>query len=1257
MAATCILLVLLVLLPSTVTTTKVYYVIANDEQLSRCPYYSTCHKLSYYISSSEYYFTYDTTFIFLEGQHSFDISDHVQVSNVHNLTLRGQGEWPVEGPEETVMQSNVTINCTEGRGGFHFFNSQNIIVEGLTIVNCGNQAVFDFSDVQQLTFQKNSIQNMTGYGLRVVNCKYVAITNCSYYRSVLCNASYNSSWYQLGGGVGIVYNGSTQYSTLELSYSNMTNCCSSFYGGGIYLDNRHGLRPATIYLSHLTFLHNKACYGAGMAMLLGRQTMVNVSNCTFSKGQAHSFGGGIYLNGSINAKVFIENSHFLENSGRLVSEIRLQCSMLNCINFTLFLLNSVVHHTISISNHGVVIAGNSATAQVVGTKMTFANIRVAGLVINCYGLWMNNSQIVNSHNVHIVFRLSHSGWNFFTNCTFSNNTGGRAVISIYEPQDCFTNIFINCTVSDNSMSGISLFGTAAKFVGRNVIQNNHYTYGAGIILSQPSFIAVDGELIIRNNIADKHGGGILVKQTVLSIQNYVIPSCSLRFIGNYSLIFFSGNRAGQGGGDMYNAQLMGCNCLGLRRIRYPFLAPHYQFVSHVGQPNETSWYFSNRFMNYIYFNDTDRISSMSSDPVMVCFCNSSNLPDCSDRVKHMQTYPGLEINTTIATVGNYGGTSPGDVQVSAEHARLVRYYGQKKTTKCFQLHILLQNSSSTTALVDMRVNVEQGLNLSMKVDIIACPIGFIDISGECHCDHILANGKVQCNVSMTPYRFLRSGNSWFGYINNTQCVTGTTNCPFDYCNRYTVSFDIMAPDLQCLGNRTGVLCGQCQSHLNIMLGSNRCGTCSNWYLFLIPTFALAGIVLVVVLMFFNLSVSVGTINGLLFYANMVKLNEAFFFPNGNIPVVSHFISWLNLDLGIEVCLFDGLDGYLRAWLQFAFPAYLYLLMFIIIVGCHYSTRLCRLCGSHAVPALATLFLMSYSKLLLTITDALSMSQLPCNGSVLTVWSVDGNIEYGSTKHIILVVFSSGILVIGLVYPVLVLCAPLLERYSDKCIPQHRWNPVTQFKPLFDAYGGPYKDKYRFWTGMTLMVRLVVTIAFSFTSGNLMNINALITATFVTGILTFWAFSNGVYKNTYLGFLEIFYLLNLFLLSIVSLAIVSQDYQISTIVSVCLSFLVFLATIVVHLLQKFDLKSIKRRLGFKNRLECMSMPRVAVDGDDADVSLFSPPSVVYGRQRGEHQFVLEFRCSSQDGQEQESLSPVLLDREPLLFDTNLNTMAI
>ena len=94
------------------------------------------------------------------------------------------------------------------------------------------------------------------------------------------------------------------------------------------------------------------------------------------------------------------------------------------------------------------------------------------------------------------------------------------------------------------------------------------------------------------------------------------------------------------------------------------------------------------------------------------------------------------------------------------------------------------------------------------------------------------------------------------------------------------------------------------------------------------------------------NLTVGTINGTAMLK--AKLNVSFF--QGSVPVVSQFISWLNLDLGIEVCLFDGLDGYWNTWLQFAFPAYLFLLRGCITVGCHYSVWLCRLCGSHAVPA-------------------------------------------------------------------------------------------------------------------------------------------------------------------------------------------------------------------------------------------------------------------------------------------------------------------
>ena len=137
------------------------------------------------------------------------------------------------------------------------------------------------------------------------------------------------------------------------------------------------------------------------------------------------------------------------------------------------------------------------------------------------------------------------------------------------------------------------------------------------------------------------------------------------------------------------------------------------------------------------------------------------------------------------------------MHVNAQGAKLVRYYGQKETTNCFQLHILLQNTSSTTALVDIKV--EGGLQnwgLLLIVDILEleCPIGFVAVGQQqCKCVRLLNDNNVQCNVSLEPYKFLRSGNSWFAYINNTQqCVTGTTSCPFGYCNQSNVLFNIMA---------------------------------------------------------------------------------------------------------------------------------------------------------------------------------------------------------------------------------------------------------------------------------------------------------------------------------------------------------------------------------------------------------------------------------------------------------------------------------
>ena len=1260
MAALLVLLLLLAV-PPTAFTANVYYVTADDAGLEHsCPPHQICHNLSYYISEPGHYFTNDTTIIFLEGQHSFDSTDLVQVNNVHNLTLKGQGQWPVAGAEETVMQSTVIINCTRGRGGFIFDTGYYISIEGLTVTNCGQRSPDDgvllFANVSKLFFGKNSIQFMTGYGLMVKDCDQVTVTNCSYYHSVVClTDNYSHS----GGGVLISYNLLSQENySLEIIDSNMTKCCSSLYGGGIeLLTSATSSVPVNIVLCNLVFLHNRAGHGGGFSAGLqgSGRVFLEIQNSHFFNCSANQYAGGAWLKSNTTSNITISQTEFVENNVDTFSsgvphfyQSELVVSCLAKSNFSL--LDSRIVHTETASDQ-VVNINSCDEVTMTNTTWKIANQHYTGIVTESIGqgLRIKDSHFEGCYNMSSVLLIkTQSRLSTIDNCTFSNNTGGRSVIFLYQA-NCQVK---NSVISDNNMTGITAIESIIEFHGHNFIQNNQYREGAGITLTSQDTIKVHGELHMINNSAENRGGAILVVShqlmVIATLQFTKSNKCTFYFYEYISnSIFFSGNRAKNGGDDIYGATMMDCN-----RSKYGY------YVNRIGHPNETSWYFNSSLIEHFHFNNTDRLSSMSTDPIMVCFCNNSNLPDCSDRTPHhIRTYPGLEINTTIATVGYYGGTSPGVVQVSAQHAKLLHFYGQNETTNCFQLHILLQNTSSTTALVDIRV--EGGLKdwgLSLTVDILECPIGFVAVdqtSGlqQCHCVRLLTENNVQCNVSLEPYKFQRKGNSWFAYINNTQqCVTGTSNCPFDYCKRSNVSFNIMAPDRQCLGNRAGILCGQCQSHLSIMLGSNHCGTCSNWYIFLLPAFALAGIVLVAVLMFLNLSVSVGTINGLLFYANMVKLNKAFFFPNGSIPVVSQFISWLNLDLGIEVCLFDGLDGYLNTWLQFVFPAYLFLLMGGIIVGCRYSVWLCRLCGSHAVPALATLFLMSYTKLLLTVTNALSMSQLPCNDSILTVWSVDGNIEYGSAKHLALLVFSCGVLVVGLAYPVLVLCAPLLERYSHKCIPLHKWNPVAKFKPLLDAYGGPYKDKYRSWTGVTLMVRLIFTVAFSFTSGGLAVVNTANIIIVIVGIFTFWFFTNGVYKSVYLSGLEVIYLLNIFLLSTVCLtaaSLNSTSYQSATIGSICLSFGLFLVTLAVHARKNFDLKKIKRRLGFNDRPQYISVSQVSADVDgekDLTPRSASPPSVVYNSRRGLHQFVLEI---PRDDEESAKLVP----REPLVFDTN------
>ena len=73
------------------------------------------------------------------------------------------------------------------------------------------------------------------------------------------------------------------------------------------------------------------------------------------------------------------------------------------------------------------------------------------------------------------------------------------------------------------------------------------------------------------------------------------------------------------------------------------------------------------------------------------------------------------------------------------------------------------------------------------------------------------------------------------------------------------------------------------------------------FIWLTVVMALAGVVLVVFLLLVKITVSSGTINGLIFYANIVSFRGLLDHQNCAIhPFLHVIVSWINLDLGIEV---------------------------------------------------------------------------------------------------------------------------------------------------------------------------------------------------------------------------------------------------------------------------------------------------------------------------------------------------------------------
>ena len=222
-------------------------------------------------------------------------------------------------------------------------------------------------------------------------------------------------------------------------------------------------------------------------------------------------------------------------------------------------------------------------------------------------------------------------------------------------------------------------------------------------------------------------------------------------------------------------------------------------------------------------------------------------------------------------------------------------------------------------------------------------------------------------------------------------------------------------------------------------------------------------------------IAVGTLNGLFFYANVVYANKSILLPFQETNFITVFISWLNLDIGIDTCYFPGVDTYIKTWLQLAFPAYIILLMILIIIISSCSSKFSNLIGKrNPVATLATLLLvlLSYSNILETCFKSLSLAILEYpDGSSEALWLPDANVIYFSGKHFTLFIAALLILLACLVYTVLLSTWQWLLYLSKwkmfKCLR----NPKIHI--FMDAYHTPYTLKHRYWTGLLVIARVIL----------------------------------------------------------------------------------------------------------------------------------------------------------------------------------------
>ena len=1016
------------------------------------------------------------------------------------------------------------------------------------------------------SFSGNTFTNNTagqrGGAIQIQDCDYVSFTD---------NAFVNNTAYESGGAVSIVgsavnFTGNVFVMNYALStgFNSQGDSFIVGFGGGADILN------STITFIGNAFVNNTAGEEGGGAIIVCSEW--NISHNTFQRNMVMvNSGGGLSIQdgtGILDGNEFIHNTAVGFGGGVSITQV----ASATFAGKTSFLYNTVerfIGGGIYMQDSNFVFKGDTIFV------MNLAPL-LGGAVI------VFNTNVTFEGTVSLEGNAADSGaaimavrsFLFFEDSIYFLSNEAMYGAGIYARE---TNITFNryTTFYNNSavINGGAVFasGSNLHFDGSSNFTRNTASNGGGLFLTSISrlYFFTDTLMFFDSNYARQTGGAITVEDdTPLAYCNpdrdvldILSVDCFFQLFPNQSILqpvfVFLNNTASNGGGDLYGGTIDACS---LPNVSSNIMCDSCDTAS------------SREVFNFL-FGSRYQSLTVSSVPLRTCVCDT-NYYSCPESPIPMQIYPGQAVRISVIALGQNNGTTASVVLTELDERRIRitdLEYTQSTTTTCTNLHYTILTSAPSSqeelALYPAGPCEKQGQSLTISVEILPCPLGFQQSEQACVCDERLNDLTDVCDIDSQTILRPRGSEFWVGFDGDSQKLIIHPQCPFDYCTRDEKLVKVDDSDTQCNYNRIGKLCGSCSGNTSLALGSSRCMQCSNGYLALIIAFAVAGIALVLFLFILKLTVAVGTINGLIFYANLVQVNSSVFYKSVNTNLLTVFISWINLDLGIETCFYKGMDVYAKTWLQFVFPIYIWSLVGVIIFLSHFSRKITSLLGSNPIAVLATLFLLSYAKILRTIIAAFSLTYLQYpDGINVAVWSYDGNIEYFNGKHIPLFIIALlSLIFLFLPFTLLLFLGQWIQTLQAKT--EWRilsWINKPTFRAFLDAYHAPYACSHRYWTGLLLLVRSILLIIFA-TIGNT-SADLLAVSSAVTGLITFALAAAGIYQKHYFGILEASFFLNLVLLTTATYHVeaVGGNQAAVTLISLGIAFTTFAGIVIYHI---------------------------------------------------------------------------------------------